>query len=454
METLIEPSRPIPVWDEVDVCVLGGSCTGVSAALRAARLGARVAIVEQQNAFGGAATHGMVCIWHSLRDTTFKKQIIAGTTLEFIERLKRRPNAIEERLHHEPPYRMENAMAYYLNTEELKIELDEMISEAGVRPWLHTFFAAPWVRDGKLEAVLVENKSGRGAIRAKLFVDATADGDLLVRLGAPHRSQAGKQPATTGARIYGLDKVPGAWEAIYGHRQGKGLDNIGWGCHIPGAREASFWALSNVQGDCADGSGLTKAEIEGRRQNRALMDLIREHAPGGKGIALLALGSRIGIRETRNIECQYTTTFEDLTEGKRFPDAVVQCAYPIDIHHHDRPGADYYYLDGVLEKGHTKRDDPGRYRRWRPETPESPTFWQIPLRSLIPREIPNAIVCGRAIDVDPRAFGAARVMVSLNQTGEAAGVAVYEALSSGKALQEIDVDAMRRKMEAGGSIVI
>src|SRR5690606_8688938 len=79
-----------PVIHETDLCVVGGSCTGTFAALRAARLGLRVAIVEGQNCFGGVATNAMVNIWHSLYDTDGDNQIIAGLTEETLNRLKNR----------------------------------------------------------------------------------------------------------------------------------------------------------------------------------------------------------------------------------------------------------------------------------------------------------------------------------------------------------------------------
>ena len=79
MDTIREPARNIPVIQDVDIVVLGGGCTGAFAAIRAARLGAKVAIVEQNNAFGGTATNGFVCIWHCLTDNTYKKQIISGS---------------------------------------------------------------------------------------------------------------------------------------------------------------------------------------------------------------------------------------------------------------------------------------------------------------------------------------------------------------------------------------
>jgi flavin-dependent dehydrogenase len=142
-----EPARSVPVFAEADVCVLGGSCTGVFAAIRAARLGAKVVLIEKQNSFGGTATNSMVNVWHSLTDTEFKRQIIAGLTLETIERLKKRDAITSDR--------DSVSVGCSFNSDEMKIELDEMVKEAGVRPYLHTFFAAPYVRDGQLQAVIV-----------------------------------------------------------------------------------------------------------------------------------------------------------------------------------------------------------------------------------------------------------------------------------------------------------
>lgn len=82
MKTITEPSRSIPVADEVDLCVIGGSCTGVFAGVAAARLGASVALVECNGFFGGAATASLVNIWHSTLDTTFSEPIIGGLTAE------------------------------------------------------------------------------------------------------------------------------------------------------------------------------------------------------------------------------------------------------------------------------------------------------------------------------------------------------------------------------------
>jgi len=162
--TIHEPSREIPVTLDCDIAVIGGGCTGVFAAVRAARLGARVAIIEKQNCFGGAATAGLVCIWHSLYDTEGQQVIIGGLSAEVIERLKKR-DAV----------RMTANMssAFILNTEELKIELDELVVEHHITPFLHSFYTSPVMRDGRLDAVILENKDGRQAIRARQFIDAS-----------------------------------------------------------------------------------------------------------------------------------------------------------------------------------------------------------------------------------------------------------------------------------------
>ena len=122
MDTIREAPRETPVAADVDVCVVGGSCTGVFAAVAAARLGAKVALVELNGFFGGVATASMVNVWHSLHDTTGQRQIIGGLTAEVIERLDRR-DAV---LHHDPRNRSKGVE---LNSEVLKLELDVLVTE-------------------------------------------------------------------------------------------------------------------------------------------------------------------------------------------------------------------------------------------------------------------------------------------------------------------------------------
>ena len=90
METLREAARKTPIVETCDVCVIGGGCTGVFAAVAAARHGARVSLIENNGFFGGVATAGIVNIWHQLFDTRLERQVIGGLTWEIVQRLGRR----------------------------------------------------------------------------------------------------------------------------------------------------------------------------------------------------------------------------------------------------------------------------------------------------------------------------------------------------------------------------
>lgn len=456
-----EEPQTVPVFHEADICVLGGSCTGVFAAVRAARLGARVVLVEKQNAFGGVATSGLVSIWHSLYDTEFKKQIIAGLTVETVERLSR-IGAVTER-------QKSHSAGYVLNTEELKIELDRLVLEAGVIPCLHTMFVAPYVKDGELKAVIVENKSGRGAIIAKMFIDATGDGDLCHRLGIGERQSPHYQPSTACAKISGWgqnreweDDVTGTDRlagldlpaALLEHKDEFGLsEGFGWGAFVPGTKDTYMYAGTRVyHADSSNGEMLTYSEMEGRRQVRAIMDLIRKYGPENK-LALVALPSYIGTRETRHINCRYRLTGEDVLYGKRFDDAIANGSYRIDIHHQDKAGLTFKYLDG--QQVYVRPGYPKEVSRWREPTNTNPVFYQIPYRSMLPAgPYPNLILAGRMLDADDEAFGGVRVMVNMNQLGEAAGVAAYMGLNQSRGFAQLDTAELRRNLAAGGSIII
>ena len=97
---------------------------------------------------------------------------------------------------------------------------------------------------------------------------------------------------------------------------------------------------------------------------------------------------------------------------------------------------------------------PAQEGRWRPEQDDWPTFYQVPYRCLVPRGATNVLAAGRLIDADRGAYGAIRVMVNCNQTGEAAGVAASLALDSGCSVAEVDTGALRRTLAKLGAAVV
>ncbi|NLX60828.1 MAG: FAD-dependent oxidoreductase [Phycisphaerae bacterium] len=448
--TIREESREIPVAYDADLCVVGGSATGVFAAVTAARLGLRVALVEAQGFFGGVATAGLVSIWHSILDTRHQKRIIGGLTVELAERLSRRravtivPDCPD--------------LYYVLNTEETKIELDELVREAGVRPFLHARFADVAMKDGRPAAAIIEDKSGRRAIAARMFVDATGDGDVVARAGLPFEKRGDLQPPTTCFIVRGLEAFarsrPGFFlgHFLFKDRQIDMPQGFLWSRACVGRPDDVMVAGTRVPGaDCSDADQLTAAEMEGRRQVRLICDLLRAE-PEGEGVALAGLPAMIGIRETRHATCLHRLTEREVLEGVRFDDAIANGSYRVDVHHSDKPGLTFRYLDGTEIYAVPGR--PSVHGRWREETAEDPTFYQVPYRSLVPRGAANVLVAGRLMDADRGAYGAVRVMVNCNQTGEAAGAAASLALGAGVSVADVNPQTLRDTLRKGGSVIL
>ncbi len=434
----------LPVIEEVDICVLGGSCTGVFAAVRAARLGAKVAIVEKQNAFGGVATNAFVNIWHSLLDTEFDKEIIAGLTAEVIDRLTIRDAIVKSS--NSP------TAGVTFNSQELKIELDELVLESGVTPYLHTLFSEPYLdTDGNLTGIIIDNKSGRGIIKAQNFIDATGDGDLCERLGLESYVSGLLQPPTTCAHLEGWDNDEFAKIFKDHHKEFDIPEGFFWGAGIPATNVYMLAGtrVYNVNGAIAN--DLTRAEIEGRRQIRAIMDMLRKYSPNSK-LRLVGLPSHIGIRETRHIKCLYQVSDDDALYGRRFDDAIANGSYRLDVHHQEKPGLTFYYLDGT--EVYSRPGYPYETKRWRKEMETNPTFYQIPLRSIIPPTYDNLVIAGRMLDASLIAFSGIRVMVNMNQLGEAAGVSSFLAMDQNVSVRELDYRSVRNELKKGGSIII
>ena len=447
MTDIYVPAQRVKVLDEADVCVIGGSCTGVFAAVAAARLGAKVILVERQNRFGGVATLGLVGMWHSLFDSQEKEQIIAGLTLEMLERMEKF-GAVSE-------FRLPAPKGLRFNPEILTLELDGLLlAEKNIRLLLNTSFSSTVQdEDGALQAVLVENKSGRQAIKARVFIDASGDGLVCKSAGLPMRSVPNPQPPTACARFSGWSFPEGfsLIECLEKYR--KQLPELPgsyhWGMQIPGSSLFMLAGTRVLNCDCDDALQSSEAEISARRQIRALLQMLKMELPG-QDICLETLPSALGIREGKHIKSIFLLTGEDLLAGKRFPDAIANGTYPVDIHNDQDDSIAFKRLNGdeVVYKGGKAI----RQTRWLPEG-ESLPYYQIPLRCLIPQNSKNLLCAGRMLDADRDAFGAVRVMVNLNQCGQAAGVAAVQALTEGN-VQTIDFQETRKMLAQAGAIIL
>ena len=448
MEYIIEPEKKIEVCNETDICVIGGSCTGVFAAVRAARLGASVTIVEKSNCFGGIAGNGLVCAWHTFKDFDGNRDVIAGLSREIIARLKL-TNSVEE---------VGRRNLYYsFNSDELKIELDRLISENKIKAYLHTYYASAIYENNEITAIITENKDGRKAIRAKFFIDASGDGDLARDLGINRYYSKAPQPPTACFHMSGAITHPDLCKLVHEHGNEFGLDDD-WGWSMPyiAHKDLSMRADNHVFGVMCDrADDLTYAETEGRRQMRAFISLLNKYADSAQRYRLIHACAQIGIRETSHIETAFKATEMSLLLGERYEDAILNGTYRVDIHHARDNGITFKELNGEANVHYGKGTKNETYN-WREQmglSGDYPQYYQVPFRMLVNTGYKNFIAAGRMMNADDGAFGALRVMVNINQMGEAAGVAAYYSVKDKTAVKDLDGKIIRETLNRGGSLI-
>ncbi len=456
MMYVTEPERRIPVIEQTDVLVVGGGPAGLCAAVAASRQGARTALVERYGFLGGMATAGLVGPFAGARHRYGDGRIIGGVPWEIVERLVRNGGALLDTFDYTgvadgtgdgPAVSATgggNRGDVPFDSEMLKWVADQLAREAGVRMHCHSLAVAV-SRDGaRVAAVIVESKSGRAAIAGRVVVDATGDADVAAMAGAPF--EAGRpgdgalQPMTLMFRLGGVDTaalgditrpyVPPAVrqkaEALVASGE---LPVFGgpwtfWGSTIrPGEVMVN---MVRLWGDATDTDTLTRSAITGRDHVHKFVDFLRDHFPEFRGAYLIDTAAQIGIRETRRIRGEYTLSEEDITERRRFADAIALGGHVIDIHSPAGTNAQVRRRVGA---------------------------YQIPYRCLLPLGVENVLVAGRPISVTHEAHGSARVMGTAMATGQAAGVAAAMAARGSGKVREVDTAELRRRITDLGGLV-
>ena len=407
---------------EAQVVVAGGGPGGCGAAVAAARLGARVLLVERYGFLGGMATAGLVNPFMPYRSQG--EPIIEGVFGEVLARLEARGGLHENRV--------------TFDEEVLKVVLDDLLAEAGVRVLFHAWLAGVEVEAGTVKAVEVETKSGRLRLPGDLFVDGTGDGDLAVRAGAPSehgRAEDGlAQPMTLCFRVGGVEveRMPPREEVnrLYTEARARGevdcpRDNLLWFPSVhPGF--IHFNTTRVVRLKAVDAGELSQAEREARRQMHQIVAFLKRHVPGFEGAYLSHSAAQIGVRESRRILGDYLLTAEDVLSGRKFPDGICRGNYPLDIH--NPTGA------GTL----IKRLEPG-------------TTYEVPYRSLLPRGLGNVLVASRCISATHEAHGSLRIMPIVMAIGEAAGTAAGLSVRQGVSPRDLDSEALREQLRRQGT---
>ena len=416
-----------------DLIVVGGGLSGVASAIAAARGGVRVLIAEEGGSLGGAAVNALVNPFmphKTLRKTESGKEWLilnGGIFASILERLQ-----ISEDV---------DDLTSTFSEEHLKLVLDEMCEEYGVEVLFHAKLFEVKCEGERIKSINLATKAGVLTLEADNFIDATGDGDLAAFAGCRFRLGRDEdclcQPMTLCFRLANIDvdefyKNFGKIQRVYSEWQKSGRTEN------PRENVLVFKTLNKnvihfnttrvVRLNPTDPFDLSRAEKIARRQMRDIYDMLRENFDFCRGAELLMSAPKIGVRESRMIECKHTLSGEELIACARFDDAIAAGNYDLDLHNPEGAGTSHYFF-------------------------KSGEYYTIPYRSLCPKDVMNLLVVGRCISCTHEAQASLRVMPIITSIGEAGGCAVSLAKARGESLHDVNIDELKRELRANGAFI-
>ena len=443
MRTITEPSRQVPVVAETEVLVLGGGPAGIAAATAAARSGAKTMLLERYGFLGGMGTAAMVtnfCGLHACINGTVQ-QIVHGVADDILHRLARLDGLREPHVVTNAEGLKTGAQAY--DNAAYKVATDDLLVSAGVDVRFHTFAVDAITDNGKIEAVLIETKSGRAAISSDMFIDCSGDADLATWAGVPYEKGGSDGFMAYPTMMFRIADVESDVAMAEGAPQLKALiaeANASGKFKLP--RKAgiirpqthdSEWRANLTQisrdGAPVDGSDwddIGYAEIEGRKQAIEYFRFLKEMVPGFANAYMLELAPQIGIRETRRIIGSYQLTGEDVLECRDFDDSIGCSGWPLETH----------VLGDVEWKFLAGRG-----------------YHQIPFSTTLPTGIENLLVAGRCASTTQEGQASLRVSGPCFAMGQAAGTAAAMARKAGVAPAKLDVPTLQQQLSVDGVFI-
>lgn len=445
-----EEAKKLPAR-HFDVVIAGAGTAGVIAAIASAMQGARTLLVEYKGypggtaVEGGTALHSFYNLWKAFSGVE-KRQLVRGIPAEMIERLTARGGATG---YAEMVKGFDyDSVCTAIDTEMYKLNAFEMLDEAGVYVCVNTMLVGVVKNKKRIDAVILESRSGREVVFAKSFVDCTGYADLAAYAGAEYTepndykvvNSMGLGNVNLEKYYHFLNSQDAVGQLAYGLRSGVPGQIVRIGSEgsngypeafVKGAGEIGMSAISTTVHDNylmfikmnlklpvspTNRDEVSKAELELRKRMQSGLELFKEHIPGFEKAFITRTSPSLCIRRGRQIICDYDITHENILNGEHFDDDVFVYGF-----HDSSPR--YQVKDG------------GSYG--------------IPYRALCVKNIINLYVSGMMITSDHRAHMSTRNTVSCMGQGQASGTAAALCALNNYASKELPYSILRKALEKG-----
>ena len=441
-KTIHEQARDTKVCYEADVVVVGGGPGGHSAAIAAARNGAKTVLLERYGHLGGMATGGIVIQIPHMSDGG-KDPIIAGLAMEWLERLDKMEDGVlrprnkdigssDPKLLKKWNRFMGNTIngkikhTAWVDTELTKCMLNDMVEDAKIKLFLHSWGTQAIVDDGKVKGVIFESKSGRQAVLGKIIIDGTGDGDLLPSAGADFDAYLDSTSRSSMLalvfRIGNCDyqklcdfkeAQPEKWQQLVnGIADAAGTRLL----PLPTPRNDVMWVNNWIPNlNCMNVEDLTTLEVEMRKMMRKGFAYMKKNVPTFENAFILDTAPQTGTRGARRLVGEYIITKDDFAASKKFEDTIA--VFP----------------------------------RMGPPNETAVKHVYIPYRVLVPAKIEGLMVAGRSFSSDYFANNMANLIPHCIAMGQAAGTGAAIAVNKGISARKVDYKALQKTLLEQGA---
>ncbi len=450
--TITYGGKEIPVYGSFDTVVIGGGTSGAIAAISALKEGLSTLVIDINGGLGGLQTVGLV-------------SPIMGFFMNGVQPKSGMDQLLEEELKKingmEPDYRED-----YIDFNPLctQFVIEKLIREMNGKILLHTACIDTIMDGTRLDAIVIHNKGGIQAVKAKTFIDCSGDADVC-RLSGVEAERGGKsgfnQKTTLRFEMGGVDidkffefrlikdengefvdVLSDQYKEFFeeGYQKGQ-LPEVARG----GVQLFTVWGKPGCIAfngpdmppakDVTDPDYISETILNAREAIFQYANYMKENMPGFENAYISQFADMLGTRESYRIKAEYVLNVNDVFDYKKFPDGIALSNYHMDVH----GGCEEDYK--ILSRGYI-------------DVPEEERYFEIPFRSLIAAGVDNLLCAGRCAGGDFYTQSAFRIQHLCRYMGEAAGVGCRFAIEENKPFREIDGAKVRKVMADRGAVYL